>query len=128
MQHYSQMVSGGNTSQPNTSSPGALPGPDHGVRVHAGTGIGLVGVSRSMPIARPGFQGISTSSIVNSGSMVSPVMSPANMHSGVGSGQGAMLRPRETLHTMRVCYLFKCSLYFWSFGNWPLFSGSYGKI
>ncbi|KAK6145110.1 hypothetical protein DH2020_021930 [Rehmannia glutinosa] len=104
MQQYNQMISSRNLSQPNISAPGVLPGTDRGLRIHpGGNGMGLVpGINRSMPMARPGFQGIAPSPIVNSGSMVSPGISSANMHSGVGSGQGSsMLRPREALHMIR---------------------------
>ncbi|PIN00315.1 Nucleoplasmin ATPase [Handroanthus impetiginosus] len=104
MQQYIQMMPGRNIPQPNISSPGALPGSDRGVRVlHGGNGMGMIGgVNRSLPMARPGFQGVPSSSMVNSGSMVSPAMSSANMHAGVGAGQGSsMLRPRESLHMMR---------------------------
>ncbi|KAL7124532.1 hypothetical protein ABFS83_14G054400 [Erythranthe nasuta] len=104
MQQYSQMIPGRNMPQPNVSAPGALTATERGARIiPSGNSMGLgSGVNRSMPIARPGFQGISSPSLVNSGSMVSPVMSPGNMHSGVGgSGQGAMLRPRDALHMTR---------------------------
>lgn len=89
MQQYNQMITNRNVPQSNLSPSGALPGTDRGVRVHPGSnGMGLVcGVNRNMPMARPGFQGIASST---------------NMHSGVGSGQGSsMLRPREPLHMMR---------------------------
>lgn len=89
MQQYNQMITNRNVPQSNLSPSGALPGTDRGVRVHPGSnGMGLVcGVNRHMPMARPGFQGIASST---------------NMHSGVGSGQGSsMLRPREPLHMMR---------------------------
>ncbi|KAK6163687.1 hypothetical protein DH2020_000551 [Rehmannia glutinosa] len=98
MQQYNQMMPGRHVPQPNISAPGALPGTDRGVRiVPGGNGMGVMGgVNRSLPVGRPGFQG------VNSDGMVSPVMSSANMHSGVGASQGSsMLKPRETLHMMR---------------------------
>ncbi|KAL3616333.1 hypothetical protein CASFOL_039723 [Castilleja foliolosa] len=104
MQQYNQMISNRSVPQTNTSAPGVLPGTDRGARIlPVGNGMGLVsGVNRSMPMARPGFQGIASSPIANSGSMVSPGMPPANMHSGVGPGQGSsVLRPREPLHMMR---------------------------
>lgn len=100
------MMTNRNVPQPNISPSGALPGADRGVRLlPGGNGMGLAcGVNRSMPMARPGFQGIASSSMVNSGSMVSPNIPSANMHSGVGAGQGSsMLRPREPMHMMRVC-------------------------
>lgn len=100
------MMTNRNAPQSNLSNSGALPGTDRSVRMlSGGNGMGLVGnVNRSMPISRPGFQGIASSSVVNSGSMVSPALSSPNMHSGVGSGQGSSaLRPREPMHMMRVC-------------------------
>ncbi|KAL1565730.1 chromatin modification-related protein EAF1 B-like isoform X2 [Salvia divinorum] len=88
VQQYNHMIT-------NLSPSGVLPAADRGSRLlPAANGMGLgCGVTRSMPMTRPGFQGIASSSpMVNSGSM----------HSGVGSGQGnSMLRPREPMHTMR---------------------------
>ncbi|KAG8371734.1 hypothetical protein BUALT_Bualt13G0118900 [Buddleja alternifolia] len=104
MQQYNHMISNRNIPQPNISAPGALAGTDRGVRVlPGGNGMGLVcGGNRSIPIPRPGFQGLASPSMVNSGSMVSPSMASAGIHSGGGSVQGSsMLRPRETLHIMR---------------------------
>ncbi|KAK4408678.1 Chromatin modification-related protein EAF1 B, partial [Sesamum angolense] len=77
MQQYNQMISGRSMTQPNISN-GAPPGAD---RV-------------------PGYQGIAPSS-----SVVSHGISSANMHSGMGSGQGSsVLRPREAMHMIRVKY------------------------
>ncbi|KAL0459908.1 UNVERIFIED_CONTAM: Chromatin modification-related protein EAF1 A, partial [Sesamum latifolium] len=104
IQLYNQMIPGRNIPQPSISLPGALPGTDRGVRIlPGGNGMGMMpNVNRGMPMARPGLQGIPSSSTVNSGSMVSPGMSSANMHTGVSAGQGSsMLRPREALHMMR---------------------------
>ncbi|CAI9774425.1 unnamed protein product [Fraxinus pennsylvanica] len=108
LQQYNQMMSGRNIQQPTLSTPGTLSGTDRGVRMlPGGNGIGMVGgITRTMPMTRPGFQGIATSSMVNSGSMVSPGMvsmpSAVIMHSGVSSGQGnSMLRPRDSLHVMQ---------------------------
>ncbi|KAL2239209.1 UNVERIFIED_CONTAM: Chromatin modification-related protein EAF1 B [Sesamum indicum] len=104
IQPYNQMIPGRNIPQPNISRPGALPGTDRGVRIlPGGNGMGMMpSVNRGMPMPRPGLQGIPSSSMVNSGSMVSPGMSSANMHAGVSAGQGSsMLRPREALHMMR---------------------------
>lgn len=100
------MMTNRNTPQSNLSPSGALPGNDRGGRMlPSGNGMGLVGnVNRSMPMSRPGFQGVASSSMVNSANMVSPAISSPNMHSGVGSGQGSsVLRPREPMHMMRVC-------------------------
>lgn len=111
VQQYNQMLSSRNISQSNLSSPGAVPGNDRGVRMlPGGNGIGITGgINRSLPIARPGFQGIASSSMLNSGSMISSGMvaipSPVSMHSGSGSGQGNSVRPpRDTLPMMRVSH------------------------
>ncbi|CAL5353506.1 unnamed protein product [Camellia sinensis] len=108
MQQYNQMLSGRNVQQPGLSVSGALPGTDRGVRMlPGGNSMGVMcGTNRNMPMARPSFQGIGPSSILNSGGLLSSSMavmpSPVNMHSGVGSGQGnSMLRPRDALNMMR---------------------------
>ncbi|CAK9168478.1 unnamed protein product [Ilex paraguariensis] len=108
MHQYNQMLSGKNIQQPSLSGPGVPPGTDRGVRMlPGGTGMGIIsGLNRSMPMTRPPFQGISSSSMLNSSSMLSSGMvampSPVNVHSGAGSGQGSSkLRPRDALHLMR---------------------------
>ncbi|XP_047973294.1 chromatin modification-related protein EAF1 B-like isoform X3 [Salvia hispanica] len=104
MQQYNHMMTNRNVPQPNLSPSGVVPGADRGTHLlPGGNGMGLpCGINRSMPMARPGFQAIASSSMVNSGSMVSPGISSANVHSGVGTGQGnSMLRPREPMHMMR---------------------------
>ncbi|KAI4354359.1 hypothetical protein L6164_003229 [Bauhinia variegata] len=106
MQQYNQMLSGRNMQQ--SPVPGSLSGSDHGVRMlPGGNGMGMMsGVNRNMAMSRPGFQGMASSSMLGSGSMLSSSMvgmpSPVNMHSGIGSGQGnSMLRPRDALNIMR---------------------------
>ncbi|XP_057457383.1 chromatin modification-related protein EAF1 B-like isoform X2 [Lotus japonicus] len=97
LQQYNQMLSGRNIQQSSMSVPGTLPGNDHGVCMMPGGGaMGLMGgINRSMAMPRPGFQGMSSPSMLNSGSMVS---SSINMRSGVGSGQGnSMSRPHDPL-------------------------------
>ncbi|XP_028806296.1 chromatin modification-related protein EAF1 B isoform X2 [Neltuma alba] len=108
MQQYSQMMSGRNMQQANMSMPGSLSGSDRGVRMlHGGNGMGMMcGMNRSMPMSRPGLQGMAPSSMLNSGNVPSSSMvgmpSPVNMHAGVGTGQGnSMLRSREALQMMR---------------------------
>ncbi|KAH1081534.1 hypothetical protein J1N35_021295 [Gossypium stocksii] len=108
MQQYNQMLSGRNVQQSNLSLPGAVSGSDRMVRVLSGNNLGMMcGINRSMPISRPGFQGMTSSAMLNSGSMLSSnlvggMQNPVNMHSGTGSGQGnSMLRPRDTKHMMR---------------------------
>ncbi|XVF32192.1 hypothetical protein REPUB_Repub17cG0060900 [Reevesia pubescens] len=107
MQQYNQMLSGRNIQQPNLSLPGAVSGSDRGVRMlPSANGMGMIcGMNRSMPMSRPGFQGMASSPMLNAGSMLSSnivgMPSPVNMHSGPGSGQGnSMLRPRDTMHRM----------------------------
>jgi hypothetical protein len=113
LQQYNQMLSGRNIQQSTMSVPGALSGADRGVRMlPGGNAMGVMcGMNRSMPISRPGFQGMASSSMLNSGTMHSSSMvgmpSPVNMHSGPGSGQvNSMLRPRDSLHMMRVSFNF----------------------
>ncbi|KAK2649152.1 hypothetical protein Ddye_016641 [Dipteronia dyeriana] len=108
IQQYNQMLSGRNIQQPNLSAPGALSGAERGVRMlPGGNSMGVMcGMNRSMPMPRPGYQGMASSSMLNSGSMLSSsivgMANPVNMHSGAGSVQGnSMLRPREAMHMMR---------------------------
>ncbi|XP_002521085.2 chromatin modification-related protein EAF1 B isoform X1 [Ricinus communis] len=109
MQHYNQMLSNRNLQQPNLSASGSLSGADRGVRMlPGGNPLGMMpGMNRSMPLSRPGFQGMASSSMLNSGSMLSSGMvgmpSPASMQSGSGPGQGnSMMRSRDGLHMMRA--------------------------
>ncbi|OMO89275.1 hypothetical protein CCACVL1_07948 [Corchorus capsularis] len=108
MQQYNQMLSGRNIQQSNLSVPGAISGSDRGVRMlNGGNGMGMMcGMNRSMPMSRPGFQGMASSAMLNSSSMLTSNMvgvpSPVNMHSGPGSAQGnSIMRPRDTMHMMR---------------------------
>lgn len=109
LQQFNQMLSVGNM-QSNISAPGALAGSDSGgSRTHpSGNSMGTMsGLNRGSPMARPGFQGVASSSVLNSGSMLSSGMvampNTVNMHSGVSSNQGSpMLRPRDILHMIRV--------------------------
>ncbi|KAJ8899249.1 hypothetical protein K2173_012837 [Erythroxylum novogranatense] len=104
MPHYNQLLSNRNLQQSNMPVSGSLPGADRGVCVvPGGNGTGMMpGMNRSMPMSRPGFQVVHSSSLINSGSMLSSSMvgmsSPVNVHQ---SGQGNSLRPRETLHVTR---------------------------
>ncbi|KAI5566030.1 hypothetical protein BDE02_14G159800 [Populus trichocarpa] len=108
MQHCHQMLSNRNLQQSNLSVSGALSGADRGVHMlPGGNGMGIMpGMNRSMPLPRPGFQGIASPSMLNPGNLLSPNMvgmpSPVNMHSGTGSGQGNSMRPREAMHYMRL--------------------------
>ncbi|KAE8646245.1 hypothetical protein Csa_015747 [Cucumis sativus] len=105
-QQYNQMPSGKNTHQSHLSVPLTHPGNERGVRMLPGAnGLGMMcTMTRCMPVSRPGFQGMASSPVLNSGSSSSMVgMSvPANIHTVAGSGQGnSVLKPREALHVMR---------------------------
>lgn len=117
MHLYNQMITGRNVPQSSISAPGAVPGTDRGARMlSSGNGMGMVlGVNRMTSIARPGVQGIPSSPMVNSGSMVSPGLLSGNMHTGVGAGQGSsMVRPREALNMQRVSSMVSVSRFFLS--------------
>ncbi|KAB2075397.1 hypothetical protein ES319_A07G218400v1 [Gossypium barbadense] len=108
VQQHNPVLSGRNVQQSNLTLPGAVSGSDRGVRMLAGgNGVGMMcGINRDMPMSRPGFQGMVSSTMLNSGSMLSSNLvgmpSPGNMHSGPGSGQGnSTLRPRDTIHMMQ---------------------------
>lgn len=110
IQQYNQMPSGKTAQQSHLSVPLTHPGNERGVRMLPGAnGLGMIcTMTRCMPVSRPGFQGMASSPVLNSGSSSSMVgMSvPANMHTGAGSGQGnSVLKPREALHVMRVSEL-----------------------
>ncbi|XP_042481011.1 chromatin modification-related protein EAF1 B-like, partial [Macadamia integrifolia] len=105
---YNQMLSGRNIQQSGMTVPGAIPGTDRGVRMlPGGNGMGMMcGMNRGMPMPRPGFQGIGSAAMLNSGSMLPSggvgMPSPVNMHPGAVSAQGnSMLGPRDALHLMR---------------------------
>lgn len=106
LQQYNQM----RNMQSNMSAPGVLATTDRG-GVHtlsSGNSTGMMGgVNRSIPMARPGFQGVASPPMLNSGSMLSPGMvalpNSVNMHSGVSSNQvNSVMRPRDGLRMMRV--------------------------
>ncbi|KAB2071196.1 hypothetical protein ES319_A08G206200v1 [Gossypium barbadense] len=107
IQQYNQMLSGRNVQQSNLSLAGSVSGSERGRMLPAANGMGMMcGVNRSMPMSRPGFQGMASSAMLNSGSMLSSNMggmpSPVNMVPGPGSGQAnSMLRPHDTTQLMR---------------------------
>ncbi|KAK5813463.1 chromatin modification-related protein EAF1 B-like isoform X3 [Gossypium arboreum] len=107
IQQYNQMLSGRNVQQSNLSLAGSVSGSECGRMLPAANGMGMMcGVNRSMPMSRPGFQGMASSAMLNSGSMLSSNMggmpSPVNMPPGPGSGQAnSMLRPHDTTQLMR---------------------------
>ncbi|KAJ8436097.1 hypothetical protein Cgig2_011919 [Carnegiea gigantea] len=108
LQHYNQMLPGRNLQPSNLPPSGGLSGNDRGVRVlPGGNGLGMMaGVNRNMPMPRPGLQGVNSSPMLNSGSMLASNMGgmPSNMnvHSGTAPGQGnSMFRSRDALHMVR---------------------------
>ncbi|KAJ9169764.1 hypothetical protein P3X46_017919 [Hevea brasiliensis] len=107
MQHYNQMLSNRSLQQSNLPVSGALSGADRRI-LQGGNPVGMMsGMNRSMPLSRPGFQGVASSSMMNSTSMLSSgvagMPSPVSMQSGSSSGQGnSMMRSREALHLMRT--------------------------
>ncbi|KAK8611734.1 hypothetical protein V6N13_131777 [Hibiscus sabdariffa] len=108
IQQYNQILSGRNIQQSNLSLAEAVSGSDRGVcMLPAANGMGMMSaINRSMSMSRPGFQGMTSSAMLNSGSMLSSNMSgmpsPVNMHSGPGSGQAnSMLRPHDTTHMVQ---------------------------
>ncbi|GMI85669.1 hypothetical protein like AT3G24880 [Hibiscus trionum] len=108
IQQCNQMLSGRNIQQSNLSLAGAVSGSDRGVRMlPAANGMGMMsGINRSLSMSRTGFQGMASSAMLNSGSMLSSNLagmpSPVKMHPGPGPGQAnSMLRPHDTTHMMR---------------------------
>ncbi|KAF5207057.1 Chromatin modification-related protein eaf1 b [Thalictrum thalictroides] len=110
VQQYNQMLPGKNIQHSSVSASVSLPA-DRGVRMlPGGNGMGMMsGMSRGMPMPRPGFQGIGSPAMLNmvsSGSMLPSsgvgMPNPVNMHNGAVSGQAnSMMRSREALHMMR---------------------------
>ncbi|KAM7496219.1 hypothetical protein LguiA_020633 [Lonicera macranthoides] len=92
---YNQMLPGRNVPQ------SGLPGPVCVLPGGNSMGIMRGGLNRSLPMTRPGFQGIASQPVMNSPSMLSSGM--VAMPSPVGGpGQGnPLLRPRDALHMMR---------------------------
>ncbi|KAL1190588.1 Chromatin modification-related protein EAF1 A [Cardamine amara subsp. amara] len=108
-QQYNQMLSGRNLQQQSSiSTPGAVSGSDRGHRMGpGGNAMGVSGMNRNTPLSRPGFQGVASPALPNTGSMLSSGMvgipNTGTIHSGGGVSQGnSMLRPREAVqHMMR---------------------------
>ncbi|CAA7045810.1 unnamed protein product [Microthlaspi erraticum] len=103
LQQYSQMSSGRNLQQPSLSTPGAVAGAGHRM-VPGGNGM-----NRGTPMPRPGFQGMGSPAMPNTGSMLSSGMvgipNTGSIHpGGGGASQGnSMVRPREAVqHMMRM--------------------------
>lgn len=108
------MLSCRNLQQPSLSTPGAVSGPDLGHRLPGGNAMSVNGINRSTPLSRPGFQGVSSLAVPNSGGMLSSGMggtsNTGNINSVGSASQGnSTLRPRGAMqHTMRVSYFFSC--------------------
>ncbi|KAH9626119.1 hypothetical protein KSS87_002993, partial [Heliosperma pusillum] len=101
---HNSMLPGRNAQASTLSSSGS----DRGMRMHpGGNGVGIMpGMNRSLPMARPGVQGIPSSSMLNSGSVLASNMGglrgSMTPHSGIASGHGnTMFRPRDPLHGVR---------------------------
>ena len=127
MQQYNHMLSGRYIQQSAPSVSGAPRGTDRGVCIFPGGNV--VGIAselnRTMPMARPGFQGIAPPSM-NSGSMISSSMSvmpsPVNEPSGVGSGQGNSMKMMRvslplSFDWLRWLLLQTCSPLKYSYGS-----------
>ncbi|XP_072959370.1 chromatin modification-related protein EAF1 B-like isoform X2 [Typha angustifolia] len=108
---YNQILSGRNL-QSSLSVPGPLTvGVDRGARMlPGGNGMGMMcGVSRGMPLPRPGFQGLNHPGMLNmvpTANMLSTnghgIQNTVNVQQGAVSGPGSsILRPREPLPMMR---------------------------
>ncbi|GJT09921.1 chromatin modification-related protein EAF1 B-like protein isoform X1 [Tanacetum coccineum] len=97
IQQYNQMISARNAQQSSLAS-GSHAANDRGARtLPAGNGVGAMGgMNRNMKMARPGFQGIPSPSMLSSSGTATPTS--ASMHSGPGN---SMLRPRDAMHMMR---------------------------
>jgi hypothetical protein len=112
LQQFNQTLSGRNLQQPSLSTPAAVSGSDRGHRmVPGGNAMGVSGMNRNTPMSRPGFQGMASAAMPNTGNMHTSGMvgipNTGNIHSGGGASQGnSMIRPREAVqHMMRVSYL-----------------------
>ncbi|KAK9726544.1 hypothetical protein RND81_05G222400 [Saponaria officinalis] len=109
LHQYNSMVPGRNVQASTLSSSGSIPGSDRSVRMHpGGNGASMTPlVNRSIPSVRPGVQGISSMSMLDSGSALPSNMggSPSNMivHPGTSPSHGnIMYRPRDSLHNVRT--------------------------
>ncbi|XP_071701548.1 chromatin modification-related protein EAF1 A-like isoform X2 [Rutidosis leptorrhynchoides] len=90
IQQYNQMLSARNAQQPGLP-PGSHSVTDRTGRIlPAGNGMGPAGINRNPRMARPGYQGIASTSTL-SPRMATP--SSSNMHSGP--------RPRDPMHMIR---------------------------
>lgn len=105
LQQYNQLLHRRNI-QPSNLTSGA-PGTDRGVRcLPGGNGVGMMsGMNQNMPMPTPGLQGLTSSPLLNSGSMLASStggMPNMNMPSGAASScQGnSMFRSRDPLHVV----------------------------
>lgn len=104
IQQFSQMLSGRNLQQPSLSTLGAVSGPDLGHRLPGGNAMSGNGINRSTPLSRPGFQGVSSLAVPNSG--MGGISNTGNINPvGSASPGNSTLRPRGTMqHMVRVSY------------------------
>jgi len=107
LQQYNQLLHRRNIRPSNLTS--GAPGTDRGVRcLPGGNGVGMMsGMNQNMPMPRPGLQGLASSPLLNSGSMLASStggMPNMNMPSGAASScQGnSMFRSRDRLHVVHV--------------------------
>ncbi|CAH8276964.1 unnamed protein product [Arabidopsis lyrata] len=99
IQQFSQMLSGRNLQQPSLSTLGAVSGPDLGHRLPGGNAMSGNGINRSTPLSRPGFQGVSSLAVPNSG--MGGISNTGNINPvGSASPGNSTLRPRGTMQHM----------------------------
>ncbi|GAB2282067.1 hypothetical protein Dimus_016624 [Dionaea muscipula] len=100
VQQYNQVPRNRSMQPSNLSVPGAFTAAERNMRMLPGSGVGMMpGMNRSMAM-RQGFQGIASSSMLNSGTTLG--MPSTAKNSGSSPGQGnSMLKPRDTMHMAR---------------------------
>ncbi|KAK4781960.1 hypothetical protein SAY86_016062 [Trapa natans] len=98
MQPYNQMFSNRAISQSNMPITAVVPGGNRSVCVMAnGNSLGMN--RTTIPMARPGFPGMASSSVLDSSGMLSPMVdsqSPISMHAGSGAS-ATQVRHSESL-------------------------------
>ncbi|CAM8973554.1 unnamed protein product [Rhodiola kirilowii] len=109
IQRLNPMFSGGNIQQSTMPVSGSHPLADQlgARRLQGGNVIGMVNGfnSRGMPMSRPGFQGLSSPTTLDSAAVLSPGMvgrPSLEMQSAIGSSQvNSMQRPMDNSHQIR---------------------------
>ncbi|KAG2322896.1 hypothetical protein Bca52824_016109 [Brassica carinata] len=103
IQQHNQTSSGRNRQQPSLSTPTAVSGPDPGPRSPGGNAMSVNGTHRSSPLSRPGFQGVSSLAVPNTGSMLTSGMGGISNTGNIKSVGNSTLRPRGAMqHMMRA--------------------------